>query len=84
MARIRTIKPSFFTNEQLADLEPLTADHVAAEFANFLKSRCGFQRHAHRKHDSAAIHTRSGRCRNRGIDSFCDLPRPDRLGLVMK
>ncbi len=29
-------------------------------------------------------HTGSGRCRNRGMESFGDLPRPDRLGLVMK
>jgi hypothetical protein len=34
--------------------------------------------------DSPKLHMRSGRCRRRGIESLGDLPRPDRLGLVMK
>ena len=34
--------------------------------------------------DSPRLHMRSGRCRRRGIESLGDLPRPDRLGLVMK
>ena len=33
---------------------------------------------------SARAHTRSERGRNRGTESLGDLPRPDRLGLVMK
>jgi hypothetical protein len=31
-----------------------------------------------------ADYMRSGRCRSRGMESFGDLPRPERLGLVMK